>query len=119
MRPVSADPWAAAFAAVDALAEATRKVREREAAERLERFNSPQARAARSERSRKAAATRKARREAEEQRRAEEFAREPTGPTCDSMGIILQAQETWCVLDPDEPHEDHEDIYGNRWPNDD
>lgn len=113
------DPWAGLFAMAEQVAKASAQRRAADEAARLERFNSPQARAARSERSRKAAATRKARREAEEQRRAEEFAREPTGPTCDSMGIILQAQEVWCVLPPDEPHDEHEDIGGNRWPNDD
>lgn len=113
------DPWPGLIALALLASNAAEATRAAKKLARLERYNSPEAKAARSERSRKAGATRKARREAEEQRLAEEFAREPTGPTCGSMGVVLQAQEVWCVLDPDEPHEDHEDVYGNRWPNDD
>jgi hypothetical protein len=93
---------------LDEMAEAAR-------AEKLRRYNSPAARAARSERSRKAAATRRARAEAA---RAEEEWREsriPAGPVCDALGITLQAQEVYCIRTPHR-RGDHENIDGNTWP---
>lgn len=84
-------------------------------AEKNRRRNSPEAKAKRSARSVKAAATRKAR--LEELRRAEEWieARIPDGPVCGAFGIIHQAQETSCIRTPHR-HGDHEDAGGAFWP---
>lgn len=93
---------------LDEMAQAAREEKER-------RYNSPEAKAKRSERSRKAAATVRARREAEEQLEAERQARVTKGPVCGAFGVILQAQETECIRPPHK-HGDHEDIDGNSWP---
>jgi hypothetical protein len=86
-----------------------------EKAKKEARYNSPEARRARSERSTKAAATVRARRKAQEALEADMEAREPTGPTCGSFGIILQAQETECDRPPHK-HGDHQNWAGDRWP---
>jgi hypothetical protein len=83
--------------------------------ERAARYNSPEARGARSRRSTNAAATVRKRREAEEQRWRDEEDRLSDGPVCDGFGIILQAQEVNCVRSPHR-RGDHEDLSGNRWP---
>ncbi|MFD8648681.1 hypothetical protein [Streptomyces mirabilis] len=98
----------AAFDAVAAEAEA----------ERLARYNSPEARAARSARSQKAAATLRARRAAAALLEAEREAREPVGPACGLFGIIPLPHgphETTCVRPPHR-HGDHENIDGDQWP---
>lgn len=86
--------------------------------EKERRFNSPEARRKRRERSLKAAATVRARRTAAEQLEAEREAREPKGPTCDAMDIIMDAQETLCIRPPHDGG-DHEDIDGHVWPYED
>lgn len=96
------------------------KAAQAEREEKLRRYNSPEAQAARSERSRKAAATRKAIREAAVRLQEEREAREPTGPACGAMDIVMDAREVFCVLPPraEYPHDHHEDIDGIRWPYD-
>lgn len=48
-------------------------------------------------------------------REAARWDEEPTGPACGAMGIILQAQEAFCVRPPHRSG-DHEDYSGNIWP---
>ncbi|WP_428957885.1 hypothetical protein [Streptomyces sp. cg35] len=89
--------------------------------ERKARFNSPEAKAARSEAARKDAATRKRNRaaeqallEAEEAIEQERWEREPKGPTCGAMDVVMDAQEVFCARPP-HTGGDHEDIDGHTW----
>jgi hypothetical protein len=83
-------------------------------AEKNRRYNSPEAKAARSARSAKAAETRRAR--LEELQRAEAWieARIPGGPLCNSMDIVMDAQEVFCVRPPHRSGS-HEDVDGTTW----
>jgi flagellar hook-length control protein FliK len=90
----------------------------RERAKKEARYNSPEARAARSARSLKAAETRRALREAEERQEALEAdwdARIPDGPLCDAMDVVMDAREVFCIRSP-HTSGDHEDIDGHTWP---
>jgi hypothetical protein len=93
-------------------------VQEKLRADKEARYNSPEAKRARSERSRKAAATVRARRETQERLEADMEAREPNGPVCGAFGIIpipSGPHETTCARPPHR-HGDHENVDGDRWP---
>ncbi|MEU1853967.1 hypothetical protein ABZ499_33090 [Streptomyces sp. NPDC019990] len=84
--------------------------------------NRPEAKAARSRAAKKAAATRAAKKAAERaawEAEAERDARVPK-VRCPHMDFVPYGSgETECVLAPGHRGEDHEDLDGHSWPNDD
>ncbi|MGV9913423.1 hypothetical protein [Streptomyces tendae] len=114
-----ADPVGALFAALGAAS--AQHAQERRAA-RTRWRNRPEAKAARSAAARKAAATRAARKAAqlaEWEAEAERDARMPS-VACPHIDFVpWGGGETQCSRAPGHIGEDHEDIDGHTWPNDD
>ncbi|UJV42928.1 hypothetical protein [Streptomyces sp. AMCC400023] len=111
------DPVGALFRALGAAT--ARHVRDNRAA-RVRRQNTPEAKAARSAAAMKAAATRKANREAERAAWAAEEERDARVPTvhCRSIDFVPYGSgEVECIGEPGH-RDDHEDIDGHAWPND-
>ncbi|MFF5968175.1 hypothetical protein ACFY64_31530 [Streptomyces collinus] len=113
------DPVGALFRALGAAA-AQHAVEARAARTRWR--NRPEAKARRSAAAAKAAATRKAKKAAEEAAWAAEAERDARVPTvhCPHIDFVPYGSgETECVLAPGHRGDDHEDIDGHSWPNDD
>ncbi|MFF0092768.1 hypothetical protein ACFYSF_22785 [Streptomyces canus] len=84
--------------------------------------NRPEAKARRSAAAKKAAATRAANKAAEPAAREAEAERDARVPEvrCPHMDFVpFGSGETECVLAPGHAGEDHEDLDGHTWPNDD
>ncbi|MFD0209183.1 hypothetical protein ACFVH9_08595 [Streptomyces hirsutus] len=80
---------------------------------REERLNRPEAVAARKRAAEKGWKTRRDR-EAEEEARDLERYQPLLTKTCDSMAIVMDAQEVFCIREP-HTEGDHEDAYGHTW----